>query len=124
MRSEVINPGSVSTVEWHEGYFKYCTFEDLSLEGLLVSSDFVDCSFTNTNWYWGLFSDANFVNCSFADCTFAGTSFPDSRFVDCRLVNCRFIEDKLGGSCDFAKTRIYGCSVENCTGFAASSPYP
>lgn len=123
MQSEVINPENVSAVEWNEGYFKYCTFERLSMEGLLVWSDFVDCSFTSVNWYLGLFSSTNFIDCSFVDCTFAGMVFLDSKFVDCSLVNCRFIEDNLGGNCDFSKTHIYGCSVENCTGFAATPPY-
>jgi uncharacterized protein YjbI with pentapeptide repeats len=123
VQSEVINSENVSAIEWDDGYFKYCTFEGLSMEGLLVTSDFVDCSFTAVNCYWGLFSGANFVNCSFIDCTFAGTTFPDSRFVDCSLANCRFIADNLGGNCDFSKTHINGCSVENCTGFAATPPY-
>jgi uncharacterized protein YjbI with pentapeptide repeats len=124
VNSELLSQENVSAVEWDDGYFKYCTFDSLSMEGLLVTSVFVDCSFASVHWYWGLFSGVNFINCSFVDCTFAGTGFPDTRFVDCSLVNCRFIKDNLGGSCDLSKTVAYGCSVENCAGFEQRPTYP
>src|ERR1700692_2732861 len=56
-------------------------------------------------WDEGYFKFCNFVGCRCADCTFAGTRFPDSRFIDCELVNCKFIQDNLGGECDFSKTK-------------------
>jgi uncharacterized protein YjbI with pentapeptide repeats len=117
VRSETISSNNLAEMEWDEGYFKFCNFEGFSIEGGLVSSDFHACSFKKIDWYWGLFSGCNFIGCSFADCTFAGTSFPDSRFIDCELVNCKFIQDNLGGECDFSKTKAYGCSMENSPGF-------
>lgn len=126
MRSETINSENITDIEWDEGYFKFCAFEGLSVEGELVSSDFVDCSFKDINWYWGLFSGSNFIGCQFTECVFAGTGFPKTRFVDCRLVNCKFIQGNLGGGCDLSKTIIYGCSFENCLGpephFSAAVP--
>jgi len=116
-RSETITSNNLAEMEWDEGYFKFCTFEGFSIEGKQVSSDFNSCSFKRVDWYWGLFSGCNFIGCSFIDCTFAGTNFPDTRFIDCKLVNCRFIQDNLGGECDFSKTTAEGCSVEKCTGF-------
>jgi uncharacterized protein YjbI with pentapeptide repeats len=65
-----------------ESYFKFCNFEEFSIEGGQVSSDFHGCSFNKIDWYWSLFSGCNFIGCSFANCTFAGTNFPDTRFVD------------------------------------------
>ena len=121
VRSEKINSPTFTDIDWDEGYFKFCEFEGLSIEGRLVSSDFVSCSFKNIDWYWSLFSGCNFINCDFADCAFAGTGFPDSRFVDCKLVNCRFTQDDLGGDCDFSKTIAYGCSVESSLGFGPFS---
>ena len=117
VRSETINSDNLAEVEWDEEYFKYCDFAGFSIEGGLVASDFVGCSFSKIDWYWGLFSGCNFINCNFADCKFAGTNFPDTRFVDCKLANCEFTQDNVGGDCDFSKTTAYGCSVENSMGF-------
>jgi uncharacterized protein YjbI with pentapeptide repeats len=116
VRLETINSENVADVEWDEGYFKLCAFENFSVDGEVVSSDFVRCSFTSIDWYWGLFPGSNFIGCQFTDCSFAGTGFPDTRFVDCKLVNCRFIQDNLGGECGLAETIMYGCSFENCLG--------
>jgi len=117
VRSETIISNNLAEMEWDEGYFKFCNFEWFSIEGKQVSSDFNSCSFKKIDWYWGLFSGCNFIGRSFIDCTFAGTNFPDTRFIDCKLVNCTFIQDNLGGECDFSKTTAYGCSVEKSTGF-------
>jgi uncharacterized protein YjbI with pentapeptide repeats len=116
VRSQTINSETIANVEWDEGYFKFCVFENFSVEGEVVSSEFVSCSFTNIDWYWGLFSGSNFIGCQFTDCSFAGTGFPDTRFVDCSLVNCRFIQDNLGGACELAETIMHGFSFENCLG--------
>ena len=117
VRSETINSHNVAGIDWDEGYFKFCNFEGLSIEGQVVTSDFVGCSFKKVDWYWGLFSHCNFINCNFADCAFAGTGFADCRFVDCKLVDCRFVKDRLGGDCHFPKTIAYGCSIESSLGF-------
>jgi uncharacterized protein YjbI with pentapeptide repeats len=121
VRSETINSNNVADIEWDGEYFKFCSFEGLSIDGQVVTSDFVGCSFKNIAWYWGLFSHSNFIKCKFANCAFAGTAFPDCRFVDCNLVDCRFIKDDLGCDCDFSKTIAYGCSIESSLGFG---PFP
>jgi uncharacterized protein YjbI with pentapeptide repeats len=121
VRSETINAANVAGVSWDEDYFKFCDFAGFSIEGGLVASDFVGCSFGKIDWYWGLFSGCNFINCSFADCTFAGTNFADTRFVDCKLVNCEFKHDNLGCDCDLSKTIVYGYSAENTRGFPHNS---
>ena len=119
--SETINAANLAGVNWDEDYFKFCDFEGFSIEGGLVASDFVGCSFSKIDWYWGLFSGCNFIDCSFADCTFAGTNFADTRFVDCKLVNCAFKHDNLGCDCDLSKTIVYGCSAEHTSGFPHNS---
>jgi uncharacterized protein YjbI with pentapeptide repeats len=115
--AETINSGNFGEIEWNDGYFKFCDFEGFSIEAGLVASDFVDCSFKGIDWYWGLFSQCNFINCKFTDCTFRGCSFPGTRFVDCKIVNCKFIQDNLGGECGFSGTVAYGCSVESSPEF-------
>jgi uncharacterized protein YjbI with pentapeptide repeats len=115
--SETITSDNHNEMEWNESYFKYCNFEKFSEEAGFVSSDFHACSFKKVDWYWNLFSGCNFINCSFVDCTFAGTSFPECRFIDCELVNCKFIQNNLGGECNFSNSWAHGCSVENSPGF-------
>lgn len=119
MRSITVGNENLGAIEWDENYFKFCDFEDISIEGGVISSDFIDCSFKNVEWYWGLFSGANFVNCLFNDCVFRGSSFPDSKFVECSLVNCRFIQDNLATDCDFSQASAYRCSISGGEGFKA-----
>ncbi len=121
IRSETITSKNLAGVEWDEGYFKFCNFEGLSIEGGLVSSDFHGCTFKEIDWYWGLFSDCNLIDCNFVDCTFAGTNFPGTKFINCKLVNCKFIQDNLGVECGFSETSSCGCSVENSSGFIPHS---
>ena len=110
---------NLGPVDWDENYFKWCHFEDFSIEGKVICSTFLSCSFKNIDWYWGLFSDCNFINCEFKDCVFRGTSFPGSRFVECTLTNCRFVKDNLNGDCDLEETHAYGCTIDGCEGFNA-----
>jgi uncharacterized protein YjbI with pentapeptide repeats len=117
MRTATIDKGNYGTVEWDDNYFKSCEFEDFSIEGEIISSDFICCSFRNVNWYWGLFTQANFVQCKFENCAFRGTSFPDARFVECTLDNCEFAKDNLGSDCDFARAVAYSCKVNGSEGF-------
>lgn len=117
MQAETINSDNLAGVDWDENYFKFCTFENFSIEGGLVAADFNQCSFNKIDWYWGLFSSCNFIDCTFANCTFAGTNFADTRFVDCKISDCVFKKDNLGGECDLSETTSYGCSVENSQGF-------
>ena len=117
MRSETINSDNLAEVEWADDFFKFCDFVGFSVDGEVVASDFVCCSFNKIDWYWGLFVGCNFISCNFTDCSFAGASFPGTRFVDCKILNCVFIKNNLGTDCDFSETTVYGCSVENTTGF-------
>ena len=119
MRTQTIEEKSVKATEWDENYFKYCDFREFSIEGGVVSSDFVGCSFKDVEWYWGLFTLSNFIDCRFADCVFRGSTFADCRFVDCTFANCRFIKDNLDASCSFERTVAYSCSVEGGEGFNA-----
>lgn len=119
MRSVTVSKENVAVIDWDENYFKFCDFENCSVEGGTVCSDFVDCSFNDVDWYWGLFSASNFVKCLFKDCVFRGSSFPDSRFVECTLTNCRFVKDNLDGDCDFSRTVAYSCSIDGGEGFKA-----
>jgi len=118
MRSEEITPDNVAGLEWDEEHFKYCTFSGLNMDGHVICSDFVGCTFENIYWYWGLFTASNFIDCQFNECTFAGTNFPDSRFIACKLTNCKFLADNLAARpCEFDNAVAYGCSVVNCPGF-------
>jgi uncharacterized protein YjbI with pentapeptide repeats len=117
MRTEAIDKENLALVEWDENYFKYCDFADFSMEGGLICSDFVSCSFNNVDWYWGLFSGTNFVSCRFTDCVFRGSTFADSRFVECKFANCRFIKDNLDRGCVFTRTTAFGCMVDGGEGF-------
>ncbi len=123
MQSEKITPDNVAGLEWDEEHFKYCTFSGLEMEGHTICSDFVGCTFENVYWYWGLFSETNFIACHFNECTFAGTAFPGSRFIDCQLTNCRFIAENLASRlCSFDGAVAYGCSVVNSPRFNVSNP--
>jgi uncharacterized protein YjbI with pentapeptide repeats len=119
MQSATITPANVASVEWDEQCFRFCEFLGISVDGEVISSEFIGCSFKEIDWYWGLFTQAIFVKCSFENCTFRGTSFPDARFVECKLTGCRFTKDNLDGDCDFRGAVAYACEVNDCQGFAA-----
>ncbi len=117
MQSETVNKESFAIIDWDDNYFKYCEFDTFSVEGGVVCSDFVSCSFKGVEWYWTLFSGSNFIDCQFKDCVFRGATFANSRFVECRLSNCRFIKDNLGGDCGFPDAVAYKCPIEGVEGF-------
>jgi len=119
MLAETINSDNFSAIDFHDEYFKFCTFEGLSPEGGSVDSDFHDCSFKNIDWYWGLFNICTFVKCQFANCIFRGSSFPNCLFVECKFTNCHFVKDSLASDCDFDRAAAYGCSLEGTVGFTA-----
>ena|ERR1035441_1993117 len=119
MRTETIDKENLAATEWDENYFKLCDFRDFSMEGGIISSDFVSCSLKNVEWYWGLFSCSNFIECRFTDCVFRGSSFFGCRFVDCVLSDCRFIKDNLDADCGFSGTVAFGCSIQGGEGFKA-----
>jgi len=117
MRSETVRKEDLSRVEWDDSYFKYCEFDEFDLEGNIACSDFVSCTFNKIDWYWGFFSGANFIRCRFVDCVFRGCSFGDARFVDCELTRCQFVNDNLGGACNFDGAAAYGCTLLETAGF-------
>jgi len=121
MRSALIDKTNAAAIDWEENHFKYCDFEGFSAEGRTISSDFIGCSFGNVDWYWGLFSFANFIDCRFKDCLFQGTTFANCRFVDCELINCRFIKNNLDTSCEFKQTVAYGWVTDGGEGFGAKA---
>ncbi len=121
MKSMEIDATNFETVEWDDGYFKYCEFSGFSKDGGVISSDFVGCSFKDLDWYWEIFTSANFIQCHFANCTFRGTSFVDARFVECGLKGVRFMEDNLQSECDFSGAVAYGCTVDGGEGFKAQA---
>lgn len=121
MRSAVIDREGFAAIDWNDNYFKYCNFEDFSMDRGVISSDFVNCSFKNVGWHGGLFAGVNFISCEFMDCEFQGASFADARFVECILVNCKFVKDDSGGECDFARAVSYRCRLTDVEGFAVES---
>ena len=130
---------------WRETVFRFCEFEDLSMDGDSVEGALLWCRLKNLEWYWGLFNAAVIAQTKFHGCTFRGTSFRSCQFVECEFEGCRFILDNLASECTFAdcsfvecrfdecefvldspsgrpvfsNTRWYGCAQARCTGLAA-----
>ena len=120
MQGEVITQGSLPGIDWHSDFFKWCDFKGFSVEGEEVDSVFLSCSFSNVDWYWGLFHVCTFIICRFTDCVFRGSSFPDCKFVECIFTNCHFVQDNLGGNCKFDRAIAYSCTFDGVDGFAAN----
>jgi len=112
-----VNQQNLASINWENEYYKYCQFVDISPEGGHIDADFASCTFTNVDWYWGIFNIVNFVECIFVNCVFMGTSFPDCKFIECEFNNCQFVKDNLGGDCDFDGAVAYNCKVLNTVGF-------
>ena len=98
------------------GVARYCTFSSYLHEGAHIDAIFLGCTFTDVEWYWGLFNCANLIECRFVRCTFRGTSFAGSKFVECTFDGCKFVPDNLGGSCTNDGSKIYGGTVSDCSG--------
>ena len=101
-----------------EAVFRYCKISAPHIDGGHITATFIDCSFADIDWYWGLFNVCLIVRSSFERCTFRGTSFADCILVECKFRDCRFIRDNLGGECSFDGTCWYGCSVDECEGLS------
>jgi uncharacterized protein YjbI with pentapeptide repeats len=116
--SETINssPAVEQALARRDEFFRYCKFSAASLDGGDFDGVFIFCSFTEIEWYWGLFNTSILVGCTFENCTFRGTSFAGCRMVDCVFKNCRFLRDNLNALCSVSETRVYGCQFENCEG--------
>ena len=119
MQSLNISSENFKTIDWDVDCYKYCSFSGISPEGLHITSDFTDCSFSNIDWYWGIFNIVNFVSCKFKNCVFRGTTFANCKFVECTFDDCRFIKDNLNGDCEFKESVSYNCCLNNCDGFKA-----
>ena len=119
IEAQTITSENFSLSDLDSSFLKFCSFENLSIEGGHVDSDFRSCSFTGVDWYWGLFNICVFVECQFMNCIFRGSGFPDCKFVECSFSKCQFVKDNLDGDCDFEGAIAYGCSIEDTIGFAA-----
>ncbi len=117
MQSLEVNQLNFATINWEDDYYKFCQFFDIETEGGHVTSDFSNCTFTNIDWYWGIFNIVNFVGCTFENCVFRGAAFYDCKFVECEFIDCRFLKDNLNGDCTFEGAIAYNCKVTNTEGF-------
>jgi uncharacterized protein YjbI with pentapeptide repeats len=99
-----------------EPVIRFSNFVDFSVEGGEVAGTFLNCGFSNIDWYWGIFNICLFVECRFEGCTFHGTAFPNCRFVDCEFIRCKFVKDNLDADCSFENCKWYGSSQNNCEG--------
>ena len=102
---------------WEEAVFKYCNFRKLDIEGCGFEGVLVGCVIEDSDWYWGLFNTATFVNVTFKNCTFRGVGFAGCSFTECNFIKCAFTKDNLGGDCSFTENRWYACTQSGCTGF-------
>ena len=112
-----ITQENVKSFNWEAENYKNIEFVDFTAEGANVETDFSNCTFENTEWYWGMFNIVNFTNCTFNNCVFKGSSFPDCKFVKSELNNCQFIKDNLDSNCSFENTKAYDCKISNTLGF-------
>lgn len=119
MHGKKITSDNVNSIEWDDGYFKFCELSNFVVDGKNITSVFLSCSFISVEWYWGIFTLANFIDCKFTNCTFYGTCFSDVRFVECEFIDCHFVADNLGGECDFSGAVAYECKITNTDGFKA-----
>ena len=102
--------------------FRHCEFSNFVIEGGHIDGVFLNCNFTNVDWYWGIFNGCVFVEVHFVRCTFRGTSFPGCKFVDCNFLDCYFVDDNLKRGCSAEGARVYGGSAKGCTGAALLFP--
>ncbi len=102
--------------DWSDNVFQFCQFRHMDLEGALVDSIFVGCTFEECEWYCSLFTCAVLVNVKFEKCKFRGTSFGSCKFVECEFHDCEFIKDNLNGDCSFNDVQWYNCIQKNCRG--------
>jgi uncharacterized protein YjbI with pentapeptide repeats len=106
---------------WGAAVFRFCEFEDLSIDGNSVDGALLWCQLTNVEWYWGLFNTAVIAQTKFNGCTFRGTSFRSCQFVACEFDRCRFVLDNLASECTFSDCSFVECSFNQCE-FVLDSP--
>ena len=116
-RAEYREQASTAQVLDDDNIFRYCEFSGFSVEGGHVDGVFLSCTFSDIDWYWGLFNGCVFVNCKFGKCVFRGTAFPDCLFVDCEFIDCQFLGDNLSGKgCTAEGAHAYGTTVKGSKG--------
>jgi|GEM_PF-758377 len=96
--------------------FKYCSFQDIALEGMQTDAVMLGCKVRSLNWYWGLFNCCLIADTRFESCVFRGTSFSSCRFLNCEFIGCSFEQDSFGGLCQFDDTQWYGGKAAGCSG--------
>lgn len=85
------------------------TAADLCLDGIYAGSAiFVECNFSNLDFYGAYFVDTVFRNCVITDSIFRKAMISDVQFLHCKFVNCDFSRS------DFMGTKIKYCTFENC----------
>lgn len=99
---------------WGEAVFRYCTFENLDLDGLSSDGIIQSCTFTGCQLYWAFFNCTLLAGVRFMDCTFSGASFRTARLIECTFERCNFDLDNLGGDCTFAGCIVVSSSFDRC----------
>lgn len=104
-----------SPIEWGDTVFRHCTFEEIDLEGVIFGGIMEGCTFSNSEFYWGLFNVALVAGVRFEECRFRSSSFRGSTFVDCTFKECTFELDNLGSDCTIDDCLMAACAFESCT---------
>ena len=109
------NPNTLTEV-LEDNVFRYCKFSMFKCDGGSIDAVFLGCTFSDIDWYWGLFNCCAFIQTKFEKCIFRGSSFPDCKFVECEFIECQFLQDNLGGNCNWDGAKLYGCTAKACSG--------
>lgn len=104
-----------NATDWGERIFRYCTFDDLSLEGLSHTGILQGCTMTGCDIYWGHFNTALISSVRFLDCRFRGTAFSTAQIIDCTFERCQFTLDNVGGDCTMTKCIVAATMLDNCS---------
>jgi uncharacterized protein YjbI with pentapeptide repeats len=100
--------------EWEYANFRFCTFENFSIEGHTVDGALLWSTLRRIDWYDGLFTTATIAHTQFERCVFRGTSFRSTQFIECKFTGCRFTHDNLHGFCVFDDCILAECTFQDC----------
>lgn len=101
---------------WEDDVFRYCTFSDIDVEGEAFEGVLINCTISDSSWYWGLFNTTKFFEVEFRNCVFRGSAFAGCLFAKCRFEDCRFVKDNLLSDCRFTECSWYDCEQTGCEG--------
>ena len=101
---------------WEDDVFRYCTFSTIDVEGQAFEGVLIDCTISDSSWYWGLFNTTKFIEVKFRNCLFRGSSFAGCVFAKCQFEGCRFLKDNLSCCCRFSDCSWYDCEQTGCEG--------